>query len=102
MSVDSCEERSTPLMRGRPVGYDAERMVFIFTMMYGAKMIDCEISSAALDDLAGEKGARLNEREAQFLRFRETIERVTSDNFVSRGMPSSETIRIFSKHLKAR
>ncbi len=102
MSVDSCEERSTPLMRGRLVGYDAERMVFIFTMMHGAKIVDCEISSTALDDLAGEKGGRPDEREAQFKRLRDTIERVTSDNFVKNGMHSSETVRIFSKHIKAR
>ena len=102
MSVDSCEERSTPLMRGRPVGYDAERMVFIYTMMHGAKIIDCEISSAALDDLAGGKGTRPNEREAQFMRLRDTIERITSDTFVTKGMPSSETIRIFSKHIRDR
>ena len=91
-----------PLMRGRPVGYDAERMVFIFTMMHGATIIDCEISSAALDDLVGGKGARPNEREAQFLRLRDTIERVASDSFVSNGTHSGETIRIFSKHLKVR
>jgi hypothetical protein len=101
-SSDIGEERLLPLMRGRLVGYDAKRMVFIFTMMHGAKIIDCEISSTALDDLAGVKGVRPNEREAQVMRLRDKIERLTSDNFGKNGMQLSETIRIFSKHIKGR
>ncbi len=57
MSVDKvARRRSTPLMQGRPVGYDAERMIFVFTMLHGAKIIDCEISSAALDHSRGREG----------------------------------------------
>lgn len=91
-----------PLTRGQLGGYDVERMTFVFTMMHGAKIIDCEISSAALDDLADEKGTRPSEREAQFKRMRDVIERVTCDTFVGKGMPQGETIRIFSKHVKNR
>jgi hypothetical protein len=88
------------LIRGQLVGYDAERMVFVFTMMHGAKIVDCEISSTARDDLAGAKGARPDEREAQFMRLRDAIERISSDNFTAKGTASGETIRIFSKHIK--
>ena len=95
-------DESMPLTRGRLVGYDAERMVFAFSMMHGARIVDCEISSAALDDLAGGKGTRPGEREAQFKHLRDAIERVTSDTFVEKGMPQAETIRIFSKHVKNR
>ena len=91
-----------PLMRGRLLGYDADRMIFEFTMMQEARIVDCEISSVALDDLAGEKGVRPNEREAQFKRLRDAIERVASVMFDERGMSPGETVRIFSKHVRNR
>jgi len=91
-----------PLMRGRILGYDADRMTFEFTMMQDARIVDCEISSVALDDLAGEKGVRPNEREAQFKRLRDAIERIASAVFDERGMSPGETIRIFSKHVRNR
>jgi hypothetical protein len=91
-----------PLTRGRILGYDASRMVFEFTMMHELKIVDCEISSTAMDDLAGEKGVRPNERETQFRRLRDTIERVASDIFDQRSLPPAETIRIFSKHVRNR
>jgi hypothetical protein len=91
-----------PLMRGRIFGYDANRMTFEFTMMHDLRTVDCEISSTAMDDLAGEKGVRPNEREAQFRRLRDTIERIASDIFDQRSMSVVETIRIFSKHVRNR
>jgi hypothetical protein len=42
-----------PLTRGEAVGYDAELMVFKFTMRNGEQTVQCEISHAALGDLAG-------------------------------------------------
>jgi hypothetical protein len=94
-------EKPMPLTPGKLLGYDAKRMVFVFTMMHGPRIVDCEISSAALDDLADEKGTRPGERHAQFLRLREVIEHVTSEAFVLMDMPQDETVRIFTKHLKA-
>jgi hypothetical protein len=90
------------LMRGRIVGYDANRMTFEFTMMHDARIVDCEISSTAMDDLAGEKGVRPNEREAQFRRLRDAIEDVVSDAFEREGIASGQTLRIFSKHVRNR
>jgi hypothetical protein len=78
-------------IRGGIVGYDADRMIFQFTMMDEARIVDCEVSSAALEDLASEKGVRPIERELQFRRLRDTIERVTS---------GGASIRIFSKHIR--
>ena len=83
------------------MGYATERMMFLFTMMHTARIVDCEISNSALDDLDGEKGTRPGEREAQFKRLRDPIERIASDTFEQNGRPESETIRIFSKHVKA-
>jgi hypothetical protein len=94
-----------PLTRGRILGYDPDQMTFRFTMMHEAKMVDCEISSAALDDLGGEKGTRPGEREAQFTRLRDEIERVTSDTFDKTGQTHrtvGELVRIFSKHIRNR
>jgi hypothetical protein len=91
-----------PLKRGGIVGYDADRMTFEFTMTHDARIVDCEISSTALDDLAGEKGVRPGEREAQFRRLRDAIERLACRVFGESGMASSQTIRIFSKHVRNR
>ena len=91
-----------PLKRGGIVGYDADRMSYKFTMMHQARIVDCEISSAALDDLANEKGVRPDERESQFKRLRDAIERVASNIFDQGGMAQSERIRIFAKHIRMR
>jgi hypothetical protein len=91
-----------PLMRGRIVGYDADRMTFEFTMMHDARIVDCEISSTALDDLAGAKGFRPGERDAQFRRLRDVIERVARVVFEESGSAAGQTIRIFSKHVRSR
>ena len=49
-----------PLTRGEAVGYDAALMVFKFTMRNGEQIVQCEISNAALGDLADRwRGAAL-------------------------------------------
>ena len=58
------------------MGYDTDRMAFKFTMLNIGETVPCEISSAAMDELAGKRGTQPAEREAQFLRLRETIERI--------------------------
>jgi hypothetical protein len=91
-----------PLVRGRIIGYDANRMSFEFTMIDKAlvAIIECEISGAALDQLAGSKGTMPDEREAQFLHLRDAIERLASDLF-DKGTPTpDETIRIFYHHVR--
>ncbi len=75
-------------------------MAFLFTMMHGAKMVDCEISSSALDDLDGVKGTWPDEREAQFMRLREVVERVASYLFKRQGKSTAGRVRIFSKHVR--
>jgi len=44
-----------PITRGTILGYDASRMTYQFTMTDGPQIIDCQISSVALDDLAGKR-----------------------------------------------
>jgi hypothetical protein len=88
-----------PLTRGTILGFDASRVTYNFTMTDGPRIIDCQISSAALDDLAGQrsKPPRVLNRDAQFLEFRDQIEKLASDRFDSEGKP--KFVRIFGKHI---
>ena len=89
-----------PLTRGYVIGYDADRMTFEFTMMDDkAHVVDCEISSGAMDQLAGTRGTLPAERETQFLHLRDGIERIASNVFDE--MPtSSGKVRIFYHHVR--
>jgi hypothetical protein len=88
-----------PLTRGTIIGFDVSRMTYKFAMADGPHIIDCQISSAALDDLAGQRSRppRVLDRDAQFLEFRDQIEKLASDRFDSEGKP--KLVRIFSKHI---
>jgi hypothetical protein len=79
-------------------------MAFEFTMIDRASVviIECEISSAAMDQLAGTKGTMPDEREAQFLHLRDTIERIASDLFEEGISSPGGTIRIFYHHVRWR
>ncbi len=90
-----------PLMQGRILGYVVDRMAFEFTMLNRDETVSCEISSAAMDELAGKRGTLPAEREAQFLRLRETIERIASDNFDSDAVVRDALVRIFAKHIRS-
>ena len=89
-----------PLMRGRIVGYDAEPMAFQFTMLNKDETVECTISGAAMDELAGKKGTLPAEREAQFLLLRDAIERIASDNFDHDRIAPGGVVRIFAKHVR--
>jgi hypothetical protein len=90
-----------PLTRGRIIGYDADRMMFEFTMINArdARVVTCHISSVAMDDLDGKRGTRRSEREAQFIRFRDAIEQIASDLFKGDSAVEDAVVRIFAKHL---
>jgi hypothetical protein len=90
-----------PLTRGRTIGYNVSRMTFEFTMMDDkAKIVDCEISSVAMDQLACTRGMPPAEREAQFLHLRDRIERIASDLFDE--MPTCGKVRVFYHHVRHR
>ena len=91
------------LERGRIIGYDNRRMTFEFTMTDATgKLVDCKISSAAMDQLAGGRGTMPSEREAQFLSLRDEIERIASDLFDEALPKPVRMIRIFHHHLRSR
>jgi Protein of unknown function (DUF1488) len=76
-------------------------MTFEFTMMDKTNIVDCTISSTAMDELTSSKATRPADREAQFLKFRELIERIASDLFDQRGK-SQKPVRIFYHHTRHR
>ena len=47
-----------PLQRGEVQGYDFNRMVVEFTMLNQDKVIQCAISTAAMDDLEGKRDVK--------------------------------------------
>ena len=88
-------------MRGQTLRYDTDRMTFGFTMLNDdGKTVQCQVSAAAMDELAGARGTLPAEREAQFLDLRETIERIASDSFDHGPTVSGAVIRIFAKHIR--
>ena len=70
-----------PLQRGEVQGYDFNRMVVEFTMLDQGKVIQCAISTAAMDDLEGQRGVKADQRVNQFMRLREVIEEQASRKF---------------------
>jgi hypothetical protein len=69
------------LRRGEVRGYDFNRMVVEFTMLNQDKVIQCAISTAAMDDLEGKHDAKPDQRVDQFMRLREAIEEQASRKF---------------------
>ena len=90
-----------PLMWGWVRGYNAHRMVFEFAMLDDkAQTVECEISSVAMDDLAGSRGTYPAKRDAQFLHFRGEIGSIASGIFDEKARKRGEVVRIFSKHVR--
>jgi hypothetical protein len=88
-----------PLMRGKIVGYDAERLAFGFTMLNGDETVECQISDAAMAELAGVRGTPSIARQAEFLALRDAIERIASDLFDAGPIVKGSVVRIFTKHI---
>ncbi len=70
-----------PLQRGEVQGYDFNRMVVEFTMLNQDQVIQCAISTAAMDDLEGKRDVKAHQRVDQFMRLREVIEERASRKF---------------------
>jgi len=89
-----------PLTRDRIIGHDTERLAFRFTMLNAADTVECQISDAAMDELAGVKGTESIARQAQFLAMRDAIERLASDIFDEAPRVRGYAVRIFTKHIR--
>jgi hypothetical protein len=90
---------SMPLTRDKIVGHDRERLAFAFLMLNGNEPIECRISEAAMDALAGERGRQTTARQEQFLAHRDAIEQIASDLFDVSPNVKGYVIRIFTKHI---
>ena len=88
-----------PLTRGEAVGYDADLMVFKFTMRNGEPIVQCQISHAALGDLADRWRGAGRELRAEFEAHRELIEAIASEQFDQISNKETSLVRIFAKHI---
>ncbi|SHN87802.1 DUF1488 family protein [Bradyrhizobium erythrophlei] len=91
-----------PLISHEIEGHDEERHAFRFSMLNDDQVVMCQISDAALDELAGAKGTESSARMEQFLALREKIEQAASQLFDEKPILRGAVIRIFSKHLTAK
>jgi hypothetical protein len=89
-----------PLTRDRIIGHDTERLAFRFTMLHGVDVVECQISDAAMDELAGTKGTESMARQAQFVAFRDAVEGIASDMFDGMSVVKGRVIRIFTKDVQ--
>jgi hypothetical protein len=75
MNSTEQRERAMSLQQGEVHGYDFNRMAVEFTMLDRDKIVQCAISTAAMDDLEGRRSYLKAElRVDQFMRLREAIE----------------------------
>ena len=91
-----------PLLGCEVIGHDPERLIFRFSMLDGLQVVQCQISDAALDELAGTIGTVSSARMGQFLSLRQSIEHTASRIFDERPPRPGSIVRIFSKHINAR
>ena len=89
-----------PLTRGQILGHDNERLAFAFSMVNDGETIQCQISDAAMDELAQTKGTPSIARQAQFVTHRGTIERIASDLYDEAPRIKGYVVRIFTKHIQ--
>jgi hypothetical protein len=84
------------LTRGSFGGYEFDRMVVLFSMIDDQREISCAISTSAMDDLEKLERTKPDQREAQFMRLRDRIERRAAQKFVARefeGTPPGIILR---------
>jgi hypothetical protein len=74
-------------------GYDEDRRAFRFSMLNGDEIVLCQISDAALDELAGMEGSA---RIEQFLALKEGVDQTASRLFDEAPVLRGSVIRIFS------
>jgi hypothetical protein len=89
-----------PLTRDRILGHDDERLAFRFTMRNDAQTVECQISDAAMDELAGVKGTEVTARQALFVALRDAVEGIASDIFDKGPGVKGQVVRIFTKHVR--
>ena len=89
-----------PLTQGKIVGYDADLMAFKFTMRNGQQIVQCQISIAALSNLADRRRGSTGDLRAEFKANRDLIENVASVLFDRSSNEETGVVSIFSKHIR--
>jgi Protein of unknown function (DUF1488) len=90
-----------PLTRGEAVGYDSDLMAFEFTMWNGEHIVQCQISHAALRDLAGGRRGGALDLPAEFEAHRELIEAIASEQFDQTSNGETRLVRILRNTFRA-
>jgi Protein of unknown function (DUF1488) len=70
------------LLRGEVQGYDVDRMIVQFTMINDGRVIQCAVSSAAMDAIEGGGDIKSDQRVDQFMRLRDVIEERAARRFL--------------------
>ena len=84
------------LTRGSFGGYEFDRMVVLFSMVDGQREIPCAVSTSAMDDLEKPERSKPDQREVQFMRLRDQIERRAAQKSIARefeGTPPGIILR---------
>ena len=87
-----------PLTRGKAVGCDANLMAFKFTMRNGQQIVQCQISIAALSDLADRRRGSEGDLQAEFKANRELIEAIASALFDQSSNEETRVVSFFKTH----
>ena len=69
-------------------------------MLNNEVTVECQISDAAMDVLAGVKGTESIARQAQFLALRDAVEGIASEIFDKGPCVKGQIVRIFTKHVQ--
>ena len=81
-----------PLIRGELQGYDVDRMVVQFTMVNQGRVIQCAISSAAMDAIESARDVKSDQRVDQFVRLRDVIEERAERRFFENPPQSNRPV----------
>ena len=89
-----------PLTRGETIGHGADLRAFKFTMRNGQQIVQCQISIAALSNLADRRRGSTGDLRAEFKANRDLIENVASVLFDRSSDEETGVVSIFSKHIR--
>ena len=79
------------LLRGEVQGYDVDRMIVQFTMINDGRVIQCAVSSAAMDAIE-DRGVKSDQRVDQFVRLRDVIEARATRRFFESTLQSNRPL----------
>jgi hypothetical protein len=80
------------LLRGEVQGYDVDRMIVQFTMINNGRVIQCAVSSVAMDGIEGAGAVKPDQRVDQFRRLRDVIEERATGRFLESTPPSNRPL----------